>query len=392
MRARVFLNKDVRKELSRGHPWVYANEIDRQDSPEDGDLVDVFYHSNQFLGVGYFNSSSVIRVRLLSRSRLPIDTAFFKMKIERAAHLRRKALPGRRSIRIVYAESDGLPGLIVDKFSDYLVMQVSTLGMSRLKDLVVDALVKVVQPKAIYEKTDVSFLEKEGLEETHEWLYKSGPILIPFEMHGLKLLADLKGQKTGFFLDQAENALRISALLRDRRVIDVFSYTGNFSIHALNAGASSCELVDSSERALAVAKEIMKMNGFEDKASFVNENAFDYLREAEQNSLDSVMIDPPSLIKSRASLGNALRGYKELNLRGIKALKAGGILATSSCSQLVPGGAWKRVVEEAFEDNKSIGQQLLSTGQPPDHPVMTAMPESKYLKAFVFAVSPLGDF
>jgi len=392
VRARVFLRKDVRKELANGHSWIYANEIETQDQADDGGLVDVFTHSKQFLGIGYINSSSLIRVRIISRLRHQIDETFFGSKIERAIRLRKKTLPGRRSIRVVFGESDGLPGLIVDKFSDYLVIQISTLGMARMKEQIVGALVKVLQPKGIYEKTDGSFLDKEGMEEIHEWLFRSGPIIIPFEVHGLKFLADLKGQKTGFFLDQVENAQQVAAYFRDSTVLDMFAYSGNFSVHALAAGAKSCEVVDISERALGVARETMRINGFEGKVNFSNKNAFDYLREVESGSFDAVIVDPPSLVKSRTTIENALRGYKELNLRAIKAIKSGGVLATASCSQLISKGSWDNMLSEAFQDNKTVGVQLLSCGQPPDHPVADPVKESNYLKFKAFAITPLAAF
>jgi 23S rRNA (cytosine1962-C5)-methyltransferase len=392
VRARVFLKKDIRKELANGHSWIYANEIETQDQADDGELVDVFSHSNQFLGIGYINSSSLIRVRIISRLRHQIDETFFRSKIERAIRLRRRALPGRRSVRVVFGESDGLPGLIVDKFSDYLVVQISTLGMTMMKEQIIGALVKVLQPKGIYEKTDGSFLEKEGMEETHEWLFRSGPIIIPFEVHGLTFLADLKGQKTGFFLDQVENAQQVAVYFRDSAVLDVFGYTGNFSVHALAAGAKSCEVVDISERALGVARETMRINGFEGRVSFSNRNAFDYLREIEPGSFDAAVVDPPSLVKSRNTVENALRGYKELNLRAVRVLKNGGVLATSSCSQLISRDSWESTLSEAFEDNRTVGVQLLSSSQPPDHPAAVPVKESHYLKFKVFSVTPLTAF
>jgi 23S rRNA (cytosine1962-C5)-methyltransferase len=391
LNPKAYLRRNIKRRVALGHPWIYDNEIQSCDSVDDGQIVDVFTSSDQFLGRGYFNSLSTIRIRLLTRKNIEINGAFFREKILRAFNKKKALLNNGDSLRVVFGEADGLPGMIVDKFADFLVVQFNTLGIYTFRREIVDVLLELFSPKGIYEKSEGSSLEKEGLVQTGEWLAGDGPILIPFNIDGLRFLADMKGQKTGFFLDQRENAMKLAFLSNDRFVIDLFSYTGNFAFHCLNYGARSVVLVDISERALEVSEEIAKMNGFEHKCEFVKANAFDYLRNGDISKADIVIIDPPAMAKNTSSKSSALRGYKELNLRGIKNLRNDRVLATSSCTQIVSEEDWLKCINEAFADSKKLGTLIYRGGQPLDHPEVSSIFETKYLKFRVFSVHNIAE-
>lgn len=391
MNPAVYLKKNLKRRIFLGHPWIYDNEIEKADPVEDGGIVDVFSDDKHFVGRGYYNSSSLIRVRLLTRKYETIDESFFFGRIKAALDFRLECIDDTGAMRVVFGESDGLPGLIVDKFSDYIVMQIGTLGMNMFKEHIVNALVKLFNPKGIYEKSEGAVLSKEGLKETRQWLYKNGPVLIPFKLHDIKFLADLEGQKTGFFLDQRDNALKLAGLSSGKRALDVFSYTGNFSFHLLKAGASHCTLVDASERALDVAREIARLNGFEDKVDTVVTNAFDYMRTLKAGSYDEIIVDPPSMTKSSKSRKNAVRGYKEINVRTLKALRNQGIFATSSCTQIVHEDEWNATIAGAFNDTKTIGKIIVKGGQPVDHPALTSVFETHYLKFMAYKVLKIQE-
>lgn len=385
---KVFLKK-LNARLQSGHPWIYENEIGRVEGDyENGDLVDVFRPDGSFFGKGYVNDRSLIRVRLLTRKNEKIDEAFFEERIKRALELRKRLVKDTDAFRVVHSEGDFLPGLVVDKYRDYLVVQFTTLGMEKLKEKVIDSLLKIFEPAGIYEKSVGSFREKEGLQDFEGWIYGNGPELIEFEMNGLKFLADLKGQKTGAFLDQRENARMVMDFSDGKVCLDVFSYTGNFAAHLLRGGAKHVTLIDYSERALEVAKEILKMNGFEGKFELINANAFDLLKVFDKDGkvFDLVVLDPPSFAKSAKSLENAKRGYKEVNLRAVRILKKPGILVTSSCTQVVSEETFKEILVEVSQDTKTILTVLKRGGQPSDHPVTLNIPETNYLKFFILQV------
>lgn len=385
---KVFLKK-LNARLQGGHPWIYENEIGRVEGDyENGDLVDVFRPDGSFFGKGYVNDRSLIRVRLLTRKNEKIDEAFFEERIKRALELRKRLVKDTDAFRVVHSEGDFLPGLVVDKYRDYLVVQFTTLGMEKLKEKVIDSLLKIFEPAGIYEKSVGSFREKEGLQDFEGWIYGNGPELIEFEMNGLKFLADLKGQKTGAFLDQRENARMVIDFSDGKVCLDVFSYTGNFAAHLLRGGAKHVTLIDYSERALEVAKEILMMNGFEGKFELINANAFDLLKVFDKDGkvFDLVVLDPPSFAKSAKSLENAKRGYKEVNLRAVRVLKKPGILVTSSCTQVVSEETFKEILVEVSQDTKTILTVLKRGGQPSDHPVTLNIPETNYLKFFILQV------
>ncbi|MCD6551005.1 class I SAM-dependent rRNA methyltransferase [Thermotoga sp.] len=384
--ARVFLEK-LSKRLLGGHLWVYENEISRVEGDyENGEVVDLFRPDGSFFGRGYINDHSKIRVRILTWRNEKIDREFIKKRIEDALK-KRRSIEDTSAFRVVHGEGDFLPGLIVDLFGDYAVIQITTLGMERMKEWILDALIELFRPKGIYEKSVGTFREKEGLEDHEGWIYGGGPELIEFKMNGLRFLADTKGQKTGFFLDQRENARMVFDFAENKVCLDVFSYTGNFAAHLLKGGAKHVTLVDYSERSLEIAREILKMNGFKSFNTIVG-NAFDILKSFDRSSekYDLVVLDPPSFAKSSKSLENAKRGYKEINLRAMKILRKPGILVTSSCTQIVSEETFRRVLMNASFDTRTCLTVLKKGGQPSDHPILLNVPETQYLKFYIFQV------
>lgn len=392
--ARVFLRSDIKNRIKNGHPWIYDGEIDRIEGDfSDGDIVDVFYHSRDFLGRGYINSRSRIRIRLLTRRYEEIDKKFFLKKIRDIVSWKKNLVKDTDAFRVVFSEADGLPGLVVDKYSNYLVIQIGTLGMEKQKSKIVDALVEEFDPKGIYEKSDYAARKREGLEKFRGWIYKSGPELIEYRSNGLKFYADTKGQKTGAFLDQRENAKLIRDFVEDEVILDVFSYTGNFAAHALRYGAKHVTLVDYSERALDVAKMVLDENGFSGKYDLVLGNAFDKLREIDRSGEKKygvVMLDPPAFAKSTSDKRSAYRGYKEINLRAMRILPNGGTLITSSCSRVVSEQEFMVVLYDAASDTKRRIRILRKGSQPPDHAPQLNIFETFYLKFLVLRVEGMS--
>ena len=392
--ARVFLRSDIKNRIRNGHPWIYDGEIDKIEGEfSDGDVVDVFYHSRDFLGRGYINSKSRIRIRLLTRKYEEINKDFFLKRIEKIVSWKKRLIKDTDAFRVVFSEADGLPGLVVDKYSDYLVIQIGTLGMERQKINIIDALVEKFDPKGIYEKSDYAAREKEGLEKFRGWLYKNGPELIEFHSNGLKFYADTKGQKTGAFLDQRENAKLIEDFVRDETVLDVFSYTGNFAAHALKYGAKHVTLVDYSERVLEIARRVLEENGFSGKYDLILGNAFDKLREIDRSGekrYGVVILDPPAFAKSASDKRSAYRGYKEINLRAMRILPSGGTLITSSCSRVVSEQEFMIVLYDAASDTKRRIRILRKGSQPPDHSPQLNIFETFYLKFFVLRVEGMS--
>ncbi|MDN5342930.1 MULTISPECIES: class I SAM-dependent rRNA methyltransferase [Oceanotoga] len=390
----INLKKDIKSRILNGHPWIYSNEILNDVDVVDGDIVDVFYNKN-FVGKGYYNSNSLIRIRLLTKKNETIDFDFFKNKILRAKNYRENLLNFSDSYRLIFGEADGLPGLIVDKFNDYLVIQVNTLGIFKYKFDILKALIEIFNPKGIYEKDDEKSSKIEGFDYYDRWVHGNGPDLLEFELNNIKFFSDLKGQKTGFFLDQRLNALNFMTFCKDKNVLDAFSYTGNFGIHALCGGANHVTFVDFSERALEVLELILKNNNISsNRYDLIHSNAFDYLRMMDESGkmFDITSIDPPSLAKSRKSKPNAFRGYKEINLRALKITKNGGLLNTSSCTQIIyPEEFFKTIFEAAENTNKSL--KLINKGvQSPDHPVCTNIFETEYLKNYLFYVEDINNY
>lgn len=340
--------------------------------------------NNKFYGVGYINTKSKITVRLLSLQPLSVEQIIGQRV--REALERRRMLQKQGAFRLVNGEADGLPGLVVDKYGPYLVVQINTLGMERLKELVVEKLKKYLNPIGIYEKSDAPARSKEGLSESCGWLYGKGPDVIYFEHDGLLLAADLRGQKTGAFLDQLHNGQLCSMFAKDRVCLDVFCYTGNFALHLLKAGAHSVVLIDYSERSLSIAEQLLHLNGFEN-FQLVRANAFDWLREnSRTEQFDLVVLDPPSFAKTSSSKDSAIRGHKEINLRAMKILRKPGILATASCTQVISEQEFETLLNAAANDNKVLLNVLYKGGQGFDHPFLLEVPETRYLKFIIAEV------
>jgi 23S rRNA (cytosine1962-C5)-methyltransferase len=392
----VLLKPGDADRIAAGHPWVYQGSILRiTQPPVDGGLVQVKDHRQRLLGVGFFNSKSRIHVRVLSPERLEINSDFFEQRIREALAVRRKRLPEATSFRVVNAESDFLSGLIVDKYEDVLVVQISSLGMDQRKEMIVAALQKIFSPRAIVERSDMASRKFEGLAEANGVLSgeSTGPAIT--RLNGLKFETDLvSGHKTGLYLDQQANYQAVAQLAKDAEMLDCFSFLGGFGLHAIRAGAAHVHLLDQSAEAIAAAKRNAEMNGLSDKCSFEATNVFDWLKaqtRTEPNEklvpkFNLIVLDPPSFTRNRASVPDALRGYKEIHLRALKLLKPGGVLATFCCSHHVDAGLFQDTILSAAFDARKILRRVATYTQSPDHPIIPMIPETEYLKGFAFEV------
>ncbi len=386
--AVVKLRKTRETRVRGGHPWIYASEIETVDGAfENGDIVDVQDFRGKFIGRGFYNPASQISLRILTRNDEPCDRAFFAKRIQDAWDYR-KLLCDPNSCRLIYSESDFLPGLVVDKYADVLVLQSLSLGMERIKDMIADLLMEIVQPAGIWERSDVPVRRLEGMEQTTGLLRGEVPDLVDMRENGIIFGVDVKnGQKTGFFLDQKENRAALKPICRDARVLDCFCHNGSFSLHAAKFGAKSVLGVDISEEALVVARENARKNGL-DNVRFEAHNCFDLLREYTDagEKFDVVILDPPAFTKNKAALQSALRGYKEINLRGLKLVRPGGFLVTCSCSQHVLPEMFQNLVNEAARDAKKRIRLVEYRTQALDHPILPQSVETKYLKTMFLQV------
>lgn len=382
-----------------GHPWIYQGSVQRLTADvRDGDVVQVKDHRQRLIGVGLWNARSKINVRLLAPERIEVDEAFFESRIRSALALRRKHLANATSFRVVNAESDFLSGLIVDKYEDVLVLQISSLGMDQRKPLIISALQKIFAARAILERSDVASRKFEGLEEARGTLVGEPPGEIDVTLNGLTFRTDLAaGHKTGLYLDQQVNYRRVAQLCRGAKVLDCFSFVGGFAVHAAHAGAASVHALDQSAEAMAAAQRNAAANGVAAQCSFETVNVFDWLKQQTVvpphekliPKFDAIILDPPSFTRNRASVPDALRGYKEIHVRALKLLKPGGTLATFCCSHHVDGQLFQDVILSAAFDTRKILRRVAVYGQSPDHPVVPAIPETEYLKGFAFEVVKL---
>ncbi len=380
-----------------GHPWIYSGSVLRLTQPaNDGDLVQVKDHRQRFLGVGLYNSKSKINVRLLAPERVTVDEAFFEDRIRAALALRKKHLPGATSFRVVNAESDFLSGLIVDKYEDVLVVQTSSLGMDQRKAMIVSALQKIFSPRCIVERNDTAFRKFEGLADANGMLAGTldGPVSI--QMNGLRVDVEiLGGHKTGLYLDQQVNYERVARLAKGAQVLDCFSFLGGFGLHAARAGAAHVHMLDQSADAIAAATRNATANGVADRCSFETINVFDWLKaqtavkmhEKVIPRFDLIVLDPPSFTRNRAAVPDAMRGYKEIHLRALKLLKAGGTLATFCCSHHVDAVMFESVILDAAYDARRILRRVETYSQSPDHPIIPSIPETEYLKGFAYEIA-----
>jgi 23S rRNA (cytosine1962-C5)-methyltransferase len=390
----VILKPGEADRIVAGHPWVYAGEILRVTAPiADGELVQVKDHRTRLLGVGFFNSKSKIHVRILAPDRVELNEKFFEERIRAALAVRQRHLPNATSFRVVNAESDFLSGLIVDKYEDVLVLQISALGMDQRKAIIVAALQKIFSPRVIMERSDVSSRKFEGLAESNGILFgeQNGPVTV--NLNGLKFETDLVGgHKTGMYLDQQANYQAVSQFAKGGQVLDCFSFLGGFGLHAARAGAAHVHLLDQSVDAIEASKRNAAANGLADKCSFDTINVFDWLKnntavkphERVIPRFDLIILDPPSFTRNRASVPDALRGYKEIHLRALKLLKPGGTLASFCCSHHVNAELFQDSLLSAAFDTRHILRRVTTYAQSPDHPIIPMIPETEYLKGFAF--------
>ena len=373
-----------------GAPWIFDNEIDwADDTCTDGGIVDVLDSRQQFVARGYFNSKSKITVRVLTRNaNETIDADFFRRRITQAWESR-KALGFSNSCRVVFGESDGLPGLTVDKFGDYLSFQTVSLGIEQWKEVIVSILADLFQPKGIYERNDVPVREKEGLRQQKGCVYGTVPDCIEILEHDARMLVSIPdGQKTGHFLDQQENRGRIRPYCPGRSVLDLCCCTGGFSIHAALYGASSVEAVDVSEEALELVRRNAVLNNVEDRIKTTCANVFDLAKgySDEGRKYGLVICDPPAFAKSKKVLDSAYRGYKELNLRCMKMVESGGYLVSCSCSQFMTPELFLKMLREAAADSGRTVRLLEILMQSRDHPASLAAEQSLYLKGYIMQI------
>lgn len=388
--AGVYLRKGAQHRVENGHPWVYQSEVNYIDGEfNPGDIVDVYNSRQRFIGRGYINPRSQIIVRILTREQETIDREFFKRRIQTAWEYRQRFINEPEYCRLVYGEADFLPALIVDKFGEYMVIQTLALGIDIHKETIVSVLEELFQPKGIYERNDVSVRRLEGLEEKKGYLLGEFPTTIQVKENGIPFYADLEnGQKTGFFYDQRENRVFLKPIVKDAEVLDCFCHTGSFAVHAALYGAKKITSIDISEDAIAIARQNAEANGVSEVCDFQTANAFDALRTLSDNQqqFDVVILDPPAFTKSRKSLEGAARGYKEINLRGIKMVKSGGFLVTCSCSFHMDRDLFQAIVVDAARDANRVIRQVAYRTQAHDHPILPAAAETEYLKFLVVQV------
>ena len=386
--AKVTLRKTRETRVRGGHPWIYASEIEKVEGEfENGDIVDVMDFRGKYIGRGFYNPQSQISLRILTRSDEPCDRDFFARRI-RDAWEYRKLLCDPDSCRLIYSESDFLPGLVVDKFGDVLVLQSLSLGIERIKDMLCDLLMEIVRPAGIWERSDVPVRRLEGLEQTTGPLRGEVPDRVEMLENGIRFLVDVKnGQKTGFFLDQKQNRAAMAPFCKGARVLDCFCHNGSFSLHAAKYGAKHVLGVDISEEALDVARENARLNGM-DSVEFLAANCFDLLREQTDagERYDLVILDPPAFTKNKAAVASAVRGYKEINLRGLKLVRPGGFLVTCSCSQHILPEMFQDIINQAARDAKKRVRLVEYRTQGYDHPILPQSVETKYLKCMFIQV------
>lgn len=393
--AIVILKKGEGRTLKAGGAWIYDNEIDSiLGSFENGDIVIVHDFDGYFMGYGFINTHSKITVRMMSRYKEhPVTEDLLRARLQ-AAWDYRKQVVDTGSCRIVFGEADWLPGLVIDKFSDVLVVESLALGIDRLKPLLLSMLVDILKEdnvtiRGIYERSDAKVREQEGLPRYKGFIGEPFDTKVEIVENGVKYIVDVQdGQKTGFFLDQKNNRAAIHKICKDKKVLDCFTHTGSFALNAGIAGASSVLGVDASELGIAQARENARLNHLEDRVTFTCADVFDLLPalEAEGEKFDVVILDPPAFTKSRQATKNAVKGYREINLRGLKLVKDGGFLATCSCSHFMDPELFAKTIREAARGAHKRLRQVEFHTQAPDHPILWAAEESYYLKFYIFQV------
>ncbi|WP_312634396.1 class I SAM-dependent rRNA methyltransferase [Oscillibacter sp.] len=389
--------------LLRGHPWVYGEEITAlRGAPENGALVDAVSQKGRYLGTGVYSEQSKIRIRLVSRNANDVfDRAFWERKLRWVWEYRKTVLRPEdlTCCRLVFGEADGFPGLTVDRFGPLLAVQILSVGMEVRKELLLPLLVEILRQDGqeitgIYERNDMALREKEGLTQYKGWFPLPGETppesaVTEIVENGVKYLVDVEnGQKTGFFLDQKFNRQAVARLSKGRTVLDCFTHTGSFALNAAMGGAAHVTAVDVSESAVELARDNVRRNGLENVVACVRANVFDLLPELEKQprKYDFIILDPPAFTKSRATVANAITGYKEINYRAMKLLPRGGYLATCSCSHFATHEKFEAMLQSAARDAGVQLRQVEARQQGPDHPILWGVEETDYLKFYLFQV------
>ena len=400
---RVVITAKGTRWVEQGHPWIYEGEVIRQEGDcENGGLVDAVSEKGKYLGTGFLSEKSKIRVRLLSRNANDrFDAAFWQRRLQYAWDYRKTIMGDQTSCcRIIFGEADGFPGLTVDRFSDLLVTQTLSIGMERAKDMIFPALVKLLREdgeviRGVFERNDVAIRELEGMAQNKGWYVLPGETPPESPMteiceNGVYYSVDVEnGQKTGFFLDQKYNRLAVAKLAKGKRVLDCFTHTGSFALNAAKGGAEHVTAVDVSASAIGMARQNALRNGLEDRMDFVTADVFDLLPELAAKGgkpYDFIILDPPAFTKSRKTVDSAQRGYKEINLRALKLLPRGGYFATASCSHFMPSELFVKMLKAAALDAGVELRQIEARQQAPDHPILWNVPETDYLKFYIFQV------
>jgi 23S rRNA (cytosine1962-C5)-methyltransferase len=390
MACKFYLYKGKGRKVENGHPWIYTDEIEEFDGEyENGDIVEVYNFRRDFIGKGYINDQSKITIRIITRDiEEEINEDFFRKRLKFAWDYRKKVID-TSSCRFIFGEADFLPGLTIDKFEDYYVIQSLALGIDKYKSIFVKLLTEEYGAKGVYERSDAKVRELEGMEQTKGFLTKPFDTNIEITENGVKYLVDLEnGQKTGYFLDQKENRAAIHRLCKDADVLDCFTHTGSFALNAGIAGAKSVLGVDVSEHAVECATLNAKLNNLEETVKFECHNAFDILPEwsKEGRTFDVVILDPPAFTKSKSTINSAVRGYKEINLRGLKMVRPGGFFVTCSCSHFMKEDLLRSTIADAAKDARKTIRQVEFRTQAADHPILWNSDESYYLKFYIFQV------
>jgi 23S rRNA (cytosine1962-C5)-methyltransferase len=383
--------------VEQGHPWIYEGEVISHDGQvENGGLVDAVSEKGKYLGTGFLSQNSKIRIRLISRNANDkFDEAFWRRRIQYAWDYRKTVMGEDISCcRVIFGEADSFPGLTVDRFSNILVAQTLSIGMEKIKPMIFALLLEVLrkddqQIDGIFERNDVAIRSLEGMEQYKGWYGDEHPASAVTEIaeNGIKYAVDVEnGQKTGFFLDQKYNRLAVARLARGRRVLDCFTHTGSFALNAALGGAEHVTAVDVSETAVAMARENARRNGLEDRMDFVAADVFELLPSLKKGDYDFIILDPPAFTKSRKTVDSAQRGYKEINLRALKLLPRGGYFATASCSHFMPSELFVKMLRSAALDAGVELRQIEARQQAPDHPILWNVPETDYLKFYIFQV------
>ncbi len=386
--------------VEQGHPWIYEAEIVRSEGDfENGCLVDAVSEKGKYLGTGFLSLNSKIRIRLISRNANDkFDEAFWRRRIGYAWDYRKTVMAGDLNCcRVIFGEADGFPGLTVDKFADILVTQTLSIGMEKLKPVLFPLIAEILRAdgheiSGIFERNDVKIRELEGLEQGKGWFGNAHPDSCVTEIceNGVYYSVDVEnGQKTGFFLDQKYNRLAVARLAKGKRVLDCFTHTGSFALNAAMGGAEHVTAVDVSESAIEMARKNAERNGLAERMDFIAANVFDLLPELEakgKKPFDFIILDPPAFTKSRKTVHSAERGYKEINLRALRLLPRGGYFATASCSHFMPSELFVKMLRSAALDAGVELRQIEARQQSPDHPILWNVPETDYLKFYIFQV------